>query len=122
MLFWLARPTASSVTITGSPRITRKTRYTSTKAAPPYWPTMYGKRHTFPSPMAHPAETRINPSRDSNVSRSFKSSPLFYFFSENKKKDRQTPILFLIFPVLYFNAPTLLCQRFYVAEFDGLKS
>ncbi len=40
MLRWLARPTANSITITGSPRMTKNSRYTSTKAAPPYFPTM----------------------------------------------------------------------------------
>ena len=34
----------------------------------------------------HPAETRINPSRDPKVSRSFKSSPLFSFSFEGIEK------------------------------------
>ena len=40
MLFWLARPTENSMTMMGRPMMTRKNRYTSTKAAPPYWPTI----------------------------------------------------------------------------------
>ena len=40
MLFWLARPTENSMTITGRPMITRNSRYTSTKAAPPYLPVL----------------------------------------------------------------------------------
>ena len=38
--FWLARPTANSITMTGKPRITRNSRYSRTNAAPPYWPVM----------------------------------------------------------------------------------
>ena len=37
-----------------------------------------------------------------------------YFLLENIKKDRLKPALFIIFPISYCNAPTLLCQRFYV--------
>ena len=37
---WEARPTANSMTMTGRPRITRNTRYSRMKAAPPYSPAM----------------------------------------------------------------------------------
>ena len=37
---------------------------------PPLFPTIYGNFHTFPMPMAHPAESRRKPRRDWNVSRS----------------------------------------------------
>ena len=40
MLLRLARPTENSMAMMGRPMMTRKNRYTSTKAAPPYWPTM----------------------------------------------------------------------------------
>ena len=68
-LFWLARPTANSITMTGRPKMTRNTRYMSTNAAPPYSPVMYGKRHTLPKPMAHPAEIKMKPKREPNRSR-----------------------------------------------------
>ena len=35
-----ARPTANSMTMTGMPKITKNTRYSSTNAAPPYSPVM----------------------------------------------------------------------------------
>ena len=34
-LFWLPLPTANSITTMGSPRISRKNRYISTKVPPP---------------------------------------------------------------------------------------
>src|SRR5699024_11597813 len=37
-------------------------------AAPPISPAKYGNFHTFPIPIAHPAETRIKPIRDPNFS------------------------------------------------------
>lgn len=40
MLFWLPRPTENSITITGRSMMTKNSRYTTTKAAPPYWPVM----------------------------------------------------------------------------------
>ena len=38
------------------------------KAAPPYAPQIYGNFHTFPRPIAHPADTRMNPSLEANFS------------------------------------------------------
>lgn len=37
---WEPRPTANSMTMMGSPKITRKMRYMTRKAAPPYSPVM----------------------------------------------------------------------------------
>lgn len=65
----LPLPTANSIVMTGHPRITRKNRYSSTKAAPPYCPVIKGKRHTLPIPIAHPALTRRNPNLDPKFSR-----------------------------------------------------
>ena len=39
-----------------------------TNAAPPYCPTIYGKRQTLPIPIAHPALIKINPKRFENLS------------------------------------------------------
>ena len=44
-----------------SPTATAKTRYKSTKAEPPFAPTMYGNFHALPSPMAAPTMDNINP-------------------------------------------------------------
>ena len=71
MLFWLPRPTENSITITGRSMMTKNSRYTTTKAAPPYWPVMQGSRHTLPSPMAHPADMSKKPSREEKLSRCF---------------------------------------------------
>jgi hypothetical protein len=38
--FWLARPTANSITRMGSANTTKNSKYKSTNAAPPYCPTM----------------------------------------------------------------------------------
>jgi len=69
MFCLLARPMESSITITGRPSIIKKSTYKNTNAAPPYRPVIKGKRHTFPSPIAHPAESKMNPSLLANVSR-----------------------------------------------------
>ena len=68
ILFWLPRPTANSITMIGSPKIKRKNRYRSTNAPPPYTPVIYGNLHTFPRPIAQPADININPSLDENFS------------------------------------------------------
>ena len=64
-----ARPTANSITMIGIARISRKKIYSNTKAAPPYFPVMNGKRHTLPSPIAQPADKNMNPKRLAKVSR-----------------------------------------------------
>ena len=89
----LPRPTVNSHTIMGRPSATRNTRYIRMNAAPPYMPVMYGNFHTLPIPMAHPAETKINPNREPNFSLSFiRTSPhtnndilshTFTFFNTN---------------------------------------
>jgi hypothetical protein len=43
--------------------------YTTTNAAPPYRPTMYGKRQTLPMPKATPIIVMSTPKREANVSR-----------------------------------------------------
>ena len=58
-----ARPAANSMTRTGIPRSARLARYARTKSPPPDLPATYGKRHTFPSPIAHPAESNMKPRR-----------------------------------------------------------
>ncbi len=40
MLLWPALPTENSMTMMGSPKMTRNTRYMRTNAAPPYSPVM----------------------------------------------------------------------------------
>ena len=50
---------------------------------PPLFPTIYGNFHTFPMPMAHPAESRRKPRRDWNVSRSICFVSSLYFFVQN---------------------------------------
>ena len=35
--------------------------YISIKAAPPFWPAIYGNRHTLPRPTAEPAVARMMP-------------------------------------------------------------
>lgn len=75
----LPRPTVNSHTIMGRPSATRNTRYIRMNAAPPYMPVMYGNFHTLPIPMAHPAETKINPNREPNFSLSFIRFPPKFF-------------------------------------------
>jgi hypothetical protein len=60
----LPRPIVNSAMSIGSPRTAKKTRYMAINAAPPYCAQIYGNFHTFPRPMAHPAETSINPRRE----------------------------------------------------------
>jgi hypothetical protein len=43
----------------GMQRKTAEKRYTRMKAAPPFCPTMYGKRQMLPRPMAEPAMAMI---------------------------------------------------------------
>ena len=43
---------------------------------PPFCPVTYGKRHTLPIPIAHPALTSINPRRDLNDSLFIYISPI----------------------------------------------
>ena len=70
-LFLLFLPTASSIVITGTPIISRNTKYKRTKKPPPFSPTRYGNFQTFPIPMAQPALTRIKPSLELKLSLSF---------------------------------------------------
>lgn len=79
-LVWAARPTQNSMVMIGSPSTTRHSTYNSTKPPPPYWPHIHGNFHTLPQPMAHPADSRMNPSRDPSFSRSI-SSLLLHFYS-----------------------------------------
>ena len=99
-------------------------------AAPPYFPAIYGNFHTFPSPMVASCRDQDKSQRDPKVSRSFKSSPLFsfhfivpgsctfqaLFLLERNKRTGYIQPFFIFFPISYCNAPTLLCQRFYVME------
>ena len=63
----LPLPMANSHMSIGRPNSTRQIRYRNRKAPPPFCPQMYGNFHTLPRPMAHPADTSINPNRDWKV-------------------------------------------------------
>ena len=51
----------------GKPNKTVQIINTSKKAAPPFSPTIYGKRQILPKPTAHPTVARITPSLLPNV-------------------------------------------------------
>jgi hypothetical protein len=52
----------NSLTIQGIPKTSTHIIYIRIKAAPPFSPVIYGKRHTLPNPTAEPAVARITPS------------------------------------------------------------
>jgi len=58
---------------TGIPNIRRNNIYNKTNIPPPLLPATYGKRHTFPIPIAQPALISMNPSLLPNFSLSIVS-------------------------------------------------
>ena len=52
----------------GIPNIRRNNIYNKTNIPPPLLPATYGKRHTFPIPIAQPALISMNPSLLPNFS------------------------------------------------------
>ena len=70
----LPLPIANSQVRIGYPRSNRHSRYITINIAPPFCPHIYGNFHTFPRPIAHPADTRMNPSLEAN----FSLSPLLF--------------------------------------------
>ena len=69
----------NSIVMAGRPSTTRQIMYSSIKLPPPFWPHIQGNFHTLPIPMAHPAETKINPNREPNFSLSFIRFPPKFF-------------------------------------------
>ena len=61
--FWLLLPIMNSQRRIGSDNRKTHSMYMMMKAAPPYSPTIYGKRHMFPRPMADPAMAIRTPNR-----------------------------------------------------------
>lgn len=51
-------------------------------ADPPFWPTIYGKRHMLAKPTAEPATAKTNPMRDPQDARAIKLNTYFKI-SEN---------------------------------------
>ena len=75
----------------------------STKMPPPLFPTMYGNFHTFPMPMAQPAESRRKPRRDWNVSRSISFiSSLFLRTKTRFQNGTVLPFCPVCLPVLHY--------------------
>ncbi len=62
------RPIAHSAMTRGTPMQMAQARYTSTKAAPPFSPVTYGKRHMLPRPTAKPTAAIRNVKRDDQFS------------------------------------------------------
>ena len=71
----------------------------NTNAAPPFSPHMYGNFHTFPSPTAHPADTRINPRREPNFSLSFTSFCIFFLHFILMLYSIKLKLTLLLFPM-----------------------
>ena len=64
--FLVSLPKAHSAISAGIANNTVKIKYIMRKALPPYFPIMYGKRQTFPSPMETPIMVMIVDRFDEN--------------------------------------------------------
>src|SRR5574344_523439 len=66
-----ARPITASDKKIGKDSNKEATIYTKTKAAPPYWPAIYGNLQMFPSPIADPANAIITANLPAKFSLTF---------------------------------------------------
>src|SRR5574344_1472075 len=68
------RPMTASERKIGKDSNKEATIYTNTKAAPPYWPVIYGNLQRFPSPIADPANAMTTANLPAKFSLSFSIS------------------------------------------------